>query len=291
MTLTERKDNAAIHFRDNRVFSFRTLAKFTGKPEYEVLKSLENISTDLNKPPTLSAPRRVLCVGDFPRLVDALRVPRTPITDRTLLTNDTPTERDFQIVTTKRATIIYQFEKEAPNNIPNPSIDFEKDKPQQEARAKRIQRRELLKKHPEFRIRIDTSRLRTIIPYTSFKCSPLSSIAEDLAIKGSDIDGGIIVTDFATSLTDELAFIRELRNQGFTAYHEVEIPDFLAESTRHTNWREVLKVKFHFFHREVDVNADSQIVTFLTTTDIEYLLSSRYDSQELRLHLAGYAIE
>ncbi len=82
------------------------------------------------------------------------------------------------------------------------------------------QRQLLLQNEPQLRIRIDTIRLRTIIPYIEFKCHPRSSIARDKAIKGSDIDGGLVVVENPISNELQELFVVELRNQGFSVFTE-----------------------------------------------------------------------
>jgi hypothetical protein len=83
-------------------------------------------------------------------------------------------------------------------------------------------RRALLAAHPELRVRVDTEPLRRIIGYAAFKCVNGSSIARDEAIRGSDIDGGLVVLREPTSLDTEMMFIDELRRQGFNVYHSAE---------------------------------------------------------------------
>lgn len=87
---------------------------------------------------------------------------------------------------------------------------------------KAIEREKLLNENPELRIRIDTSQLRPIIDYIAFKCHPRSSIARDMAIKDSDIDSGLVILREEASMEQQLAFIEELRRQGFKASHPSE---------------------------------------------------------------------
>ena len=74
--------------------------------------------------------------------------------------------------------------------------------------------------------RVDTSRLRKIIAYSAFKCDPLSSVAGNVAIRGSDINAGLVVLHRETSVKTQKAFIGELRHQGFDVYHKVEALEY-----------------------------------------------------------------
>lgn len=82
------------------------------------------------------------------------------------------------------------------------------------------ERKKLLSQNSELRIRPDTVKLRSIINYLDFKCHPGCSIGRDEAIKGSDIDGGIVITQDPVSQKEQLDFISELRRQGFDVYHQ-----------------------------------------------------------------------
>lgn len=72
-----------------------------------------------------------------------------------------------------------------------------------------------LSEHPEERINIDTAKLRKIIDYEIFLCHPHCSIAENRAIKGSDVDRGLVISKEVVSEEDMKRFIEELRDQGF----------------------------------------------------------------------------
>ena len=95
------------------------------------------------------------------------------------------------------------------------------------------ERRKLLKEHPELRIRIDTKLIKQIVNFIEFKCVSDSSIVRNLAIKGSDIDGGLVVSSEILPIEKRLAFVSSLRDQDFSAYDiseyetaEIELNDF-----------------------------------------------------------------
>jgi hypothetical protein len=105
-------------------------------------------------------------------------------------------ERDFQIL-----------QEILRRGMPNPKLE---------------DRKALLEAHPELRRRINFEPLRQIIDIVSFKCVHRSSIARDQAIEGSDIDGGLVVLREPVGQEAEMAFIEELRAQGFDVYHPSE---------------------------------------------------------------------
>lgn len=91
-----------------------------------------------------------------------------------------------------------------------------------ESKKRRIERKILLNQHPELRKRLDFLRLKQVLDYIDFKCSPLSSVARDEAIAGSDIDGGMVITIDKPTDEQKQTFIEEIRRQGFTAYSPLE---------------------------------------------------------------------
>jgi hypothetical protein len=84
-------------------------------------------------------------------------------------------------------------------------------------------RRQFLIENPAQRLQVDTSRLLSIIDFVAFKCHRNSSIARNVAIRGSDIDAGLVVLREEIPVEKELAFIGELRGQGFDVYHPTEV--------------------------------------------------------------------
>lgn len=96
---------------------------------------------------------------------------------------------------------------------------------------KRAERERLLDGHPELRIRIDTAGLRKIIDYVSFRCARNCSVAYDTAIRGSDIDGGVVVTQQPEPTPKRLEFIAELRRQGFEVYDVAELAEEIKYET------------------------------------------------------------
>lgn len=90
-------------------------------------------------------------------------------------------------------------------------------------RQKMANRKKFIDEHPEARVSIDTDKLKAIIDYQDFKCHPQCSIARDEAIAGSDIDGALVVLRNEVSIEQQLAFVEELRRQGFNAFHPLEV--------------------------------------------------------------------
>jgi hypothetical protein len=88
--------------------------------------------------------------------------------------------------------------------------------------SKMWERTRLLAEQPHLRRRIATASLRQIIDFVDFRCHPQCSVARDEAIAGSDIDCGLVITAEPTGTDEQLAFVGELRQQGFEAYHPVE---------------------------------------------------------------------
>ena len=93
-------------------------------------------------------------------------------------------------------------------------------------------RQALLAAHPELRRRVRLEPLREIIDFVDFRCARRCSIARDEAIPGSDIDAGLVITREPTTFEQQLAFLAELRLQGFTVSHPQEVAD--AEAVRDT---------------------------------------------------------
>lgn len=84
------------------------------------------------------------------------------------------------------------------------------------------ERKQLLRERPELKLRCDTARLKNIIDCIDFKCHPRCSLARDEAIKGSDIDGGVVIVKEKIGMEKEMEFVEELRHQGFDVYHPSE---------------------------------------------------------------------
>jgi hypothetical protein len=87
-------------------------------------------------------------------------------------------------------------------------------------------RKNLLEVRQDLHRRVDTSRLRKIIDYSAFKCDPLSSVARNVAIVGSDINAGLVVLHEETPVETQMEFIGELRAQGFEVYHGIEALEY-----------------------------------------------------------------
>ena len=124
---------------------------------------------------------------------------------------------------------------------------------------KQEERRALLTEHPELRLRINLDPLRLIIDFAAFKCMPGSSIARDEAIMGSDIDGGLVVLRRPTHVESEIAFVDELRAQGFNVYHpteaaaaEVACEEGLARGIIRTDWAGYKKLNHAYVERDLN---------------------------------------
>lgn len=89
--------------------------------------------------------------------------------------------------------------------------------------AKIKARKQLLAEFPEKSIDIDPNPLKRILPDSAFVCYTGSSIRSRSAIRGSDIDGGIVITPRSVSLRDQRRFILELRRQGFKVYSQEQV--------------------------------------------------------------------
>lgn len=72
-----------------------------------------------------------------------------------------------------------------------------------------------LSEHPEDRIKIDTAKLKDIVDYEMFLCHPQCSIAENRAIRGSDVDRGLVISKEIVSEENMRRFVTELIAQGF----------------------------------------------------------------------------
>ncbi len=135
--------------------------------------------------------------------------------------------------------------------MPNPKIE---------------ERRALLAAHPELRLRVDPDPLCGIIPFAAFKCAPGSSVARDEAIQGSDIDGGLVVSHQPTSAEAEIAFIDELRAQGFEVYHPSEVSaanaayeDALARGAEPTEYDQLRSNRIDLDLKRVDFIPEDEL--------------------------------
>lgn len=90
---------------------------------------------------------------------------------------------------------------------------------------KEKERKEDLQKNPHKKLELDPKPLRELIADMTFKVNPYSSVARGQAVKGSDLDGGLVVTTEPVPKTQQQKFVDELRAQGFTAYTEAEVEE------------------------------------------------------------------
>jgi hypothetical protein len=124
-------------------------------------------------------------------------------------------------------------------------------------------RRRLLAEKPELRLRIDTSRLKPIIDYVVFKCHHFNSIARDVAIKGSDIDAGLVVLKEEIPTETQLAFINELRRQGFDIYHPNDITELRRKIKNTSNNQHHLDLLRHV------TKAEYNQINFIPVNDLQ----------------------
>jgi hypothetical protein len=129
------------------------------------------------------------------------------------------------------------------HGIPNPKLE---------------ERRALLAEHPELRLRVNLEPLRCIIDFAAFKCVGGSSVARDEAIQGSDIDCGLVVLHEPTAVESEIAFVSELRAQGFDAYHPTEVAtakaayeEGVARGVVSTDWGEYQRLNHEYTRRDL----------------------------------------
>lgn len=147
---------------------------------------------------------------------------------------------------------------------------------------KMSRRKVFLKNYPEKRIRINVKKLKQIINFFDFKCHPNCSIARDQAIKGSDIDGGLIILTNEATIEQQLEFVSELRRQGFNVSHRNEILELqqqLNTTSLHVDpeTREYLGLKYDE----------------LSNAEIRFTTQSQLDNQENfdPIYIAGYSIK
>lgn len=144
-----------------------------------------------------------------------------------------------------------------------------------------------IEENPGIKISINTEKLKQILDYDELKCHPHSSVARDQAIKGSDIDGGIIITKQRGTLDQELSFVQELRNQGFSVFHKKEYEEFKADYDQAEKQaqkelipdlveRELNQIGFYTKEELEDMLKDG-----LTSPTIIYLAGARIGSDEV----------
>ena len=126
----------------------------------------------------------------------------------------------------------------------------------QTALKKQRQRSELLREHPEARLHLDPAPLRDLLPGSALVCYTGSSLARDRAIRGSDIDGAIVITHTMTSPEQQKEYVYALRKQGFTVYSPEQISKI--ENGRYLDER---------LEKKKDVNF--KVISFETYEDFE----------------------
>jgi hypothetical protein len=174
---------------------------------------------------------------------------------------------------------------------------FEKKRSRQNI-DKQATRKILLAEQPELRLRLNTLPLRKIIEYSHFKCSPFSSVARDEGIRGSDIDGAVVVSQSRATLHQQLAFVRAIRDQGFEAYHEQEVSKANKINSEEadkltlegiTTWED-LPPYFQQSMFKVGAMMD-QTVLFFSQTQIKRMIGRGRLIMPLIVYLAGKSLD
>lgn len=153
------------------------------------------------------------------------------------------------------------------------------------------ERLNLLREHPEARIRIDTNKLKQIIDYKDFKCHPQCSIARDEAIKGSDVDAALVVLKNEVPVNKQISFVEELRNQGFRASHHLEIQQYLDEidKAKIRGLKPWDKEFSDLIAKQTD--AENCEIKFVTVTELERMKKDMEMVKPLMIYVAGYSIK
>jgi hypothetical protein len=151
-------------------------------------------------------------------------------------------------------------------------------------------RESLLQENPELKIRIDLEKLKSIIDFHDFKCSPNCSIASDRAIKGSDIDGGLVISIEKSNIEEEMLFIQELRSQGFDIYHLAEYLkakkkyESLPDSEKLSEIGDILRKDYHAKDHYI------QFVSYKTAEKVANSDKLPNNSDWIYMYLAGSSI-
>lgn len=182
--------------------------------------------------------------------------------------------------------------------ISSVNADLMKKQVEVQYHGKIAKRQKLLKKHPEMRIDVDAAQLRSIVDYDYFYCSPFSSVARGQAIKGSDIDGGLVITSAEAPFQAQMQFIETLRSQGFDVYHESEVQAAYTRSN-------AIFEKWNKTEREVgaempmvvlkamrdSAKAMVQKIDFITWDDMLETDGEKYLPRIMFIYENGYSIE
>ncbi|MDO8571727.1 MAG: hypothetical protein Q7R79_03535 [bacterium] len=148
-------------------------------------------------------------------------------------------------------------------------------------------RKQYLNKNPERKRAVNPIPLRQILPYLAFTCHPGCSIARGQAIEGSDIDRGLVLLPPGIHHAKrEMAFIRELRGQGFSVYHETE-------------WQKVREQLNNISTAEAvaqgvltrDVETRIKMVHFVSLDRLCELRGNAPEDMDILIALAGYNID
>lgn len=124
------------------------------------------------------------------------------------------------------------------------------------ARHDKIEKRlDYIRAHPDAVIRVNPEQLYSILGVDyAMRCARDCSVAGDRAIQGSDIDGGVIITEDEVPLEKQHAIIAHLRATGFDVYHPIESDaakqeldqSFLTLMTAdHARWNALIEIDAH----------------------------------------------
>jgi hypothetical protein len=178
-----------------------------------------------------------------------------------------------------------------------PFIETEESKLITQAEAsRREERKKLLENRPNLRISINTDDLKRIINYSMFKCARDSSVARNEAIMGSDIDGGLVITDKKISRRQRLSFINELRSMGFSVY---DISEYQQAERTLTNFVKQCRGSFNpeqlnKLHELVSQKVDAQcgLIHFFSEAEIKKFKIFGFPETGIKqIYFHGYSIQ
>ncbi len=144
-------------------------------------------------------------------------------------------------------------------------------------------RKKMLAEHPEARITVNTKELKKIVDFIDFKCHPKCSIARNEAIKGSDIDAGIVVTSEPVSVEQQLAFVTELRNQGFAVNTQAEYEE-TQRAFAATTYKQQQESPVRFMEYE------TKRIRFFTKKELEEMCENPVGNIPAMIYLVGKSI-
>lgn len=167
---------------------------------------------------------------------------------------------------------------------------------------KKENRRRALGENPLLHRFVNTARLREIIDYEVFNCSPYSSVALNEAVEGSDIDGGVVVSSLPSTVDHQMLFIAELRTQGFGVAHRSEVEELekqLAELEERIQWDLVVDEDplFNTYCEIMSQFAQCEAISFYSKAQMEERMNKvnrkrrlTWDDADIAIYLAGASV-